>query len=620
MRAGLFSLIFRQRRKARGGLRLYAILLFAPPLLWLCGGCAVYRSIADRIDPPSKPTADKAATKDGSGDTANKMAASDGKPGKKNEKKPDGTDSEAMKQMMAEIEKVGDIDPAARDELMKDLKQSDPSLWPMEIRAYRAVAAYHERHSKGSADVAASDRGGLGDGSRPDLESGSKTAAAVDKSSLSDDPAAQTHHAKITEISASGAITVDGKPHNTSASSSIASPSPASATMTPAQTTNLLALAPENIDTEIPVAPNPATVTASAVSTGASSSASVTAHSADNTKAKNAALQAMMASAFTKAHAGGTLPLTHSIETAPGITGGSGANAFKPAVASAAAQNDVQQASYLASMRPTSSDSIASAMQIALAGSTMLGGSGDRSLPVAGDVRWQDHLAETIHSLEANHAGGGGEGEIALQARLRMLYLLAGRRDEAMRPLPSAPKASQDYWTKQIYGLSTWLDTQGTPDSARRAAATKQILDEALARLSESAPLGVRNLSFCSAVKSYGSIKLFASNDFVAGQEVLLYAEVENFVVEQTAKGNHTSLKVSYQIFDSRGQRVATAERESPPVEEYCQSPRHDFFVSYGLFLPKHPYPGPYKLQLTVEDMIGHKVGQATVDFTLKGE
>ena len=117
------------------------------------------------------------------------------------------------------------------------------------------------------------------------------------------------------------------------------------------------------------------------------------------------------------------------------------------------------------------------------------------------DADWQGHLTAAIHSIESeSKAGSKNESDIALQARLRMLYLLAGRRDDAMRPLPAAPQASQDYWSSQIYGLSTWMDAEKTPDTGRRAAETKRILGEALAQLGETAPLAIRNLTFCTEV------------------------------------------------------------------------------------------------------------------------
>ena len=78
-------------------------------------------------------------------------------------------------------------------------------------------------------------------------------------------------------------------------------------------------------------------------------------------------------------------------------------------------------------------------------------------------------------------------------------------------------------------------------------------------------------------------IKEFESSEFEPGQEVILYAEVENFKSEPTPEGYHTALQSSYQILDSRGQRVA--EHEFATTEEYCRNPRRDFFLRYHIFL-----------------------------------
>ena len=97
---------------------------------------------------------------------------------------------------------------------------------------------------------------------------------------------------------------------------------------------------------------------------------------------------------------------------------------------------------------------------------------------------------------------------------------------------------------------------------------------------------------------------------------MLLYAEVENLVNQSTPKGYHTAVKSSYQIFDSRGQRLA--EDQFTHTEEYCRNPRRDYFVGYELHLPDRVYSGSYTLQLTIEDLKSHKIGQASVDFTVK--
>jgi len=232
---------------------------------------------------------------------------------------------------------------------------------------------------------------------------------------------------------------------------------------------------------------------------------------------------------------------------------------------------------------------------------------------------WQAAVTEAIRQLEPQVQGmPKTEADYSRHVQLRMLYLLAGRRDDAFRPIAAAPPCVQDYWTKQLYALDKWLDAERTPDAMRRAAEAKQALVEAAARLGESAPLVVRNLAFCTQVESYGCAKAFGKSEFFPDQEVLLYAEIENFASEPTAKGFHTSLRSSYQIFDSRGQRVA--DHEFTTTEEHCQNLRRDFFIPYHLRMPKRIYPGKYTLQLTVEDLKSHKVGQSSIELTIKDD
>ena len=182
------------------------------------------------------------------------------------------------------------------------------------------------------------------------------------------------------------------------------------------------------------------------------------------------------------------------------------------------------------------------------------------SYVAAAPVEWQAHLAAAIQQLEAESEGAGkSDTAVSQQADLRMLYLMAGRRDEALSPIPGAAPAAQDYWSKQLYGLATWLDTDHTPDATRRAAETKRILDEAMTRLGETAPLVVHNLAFCTAVQGFGSITPFKKAEFAPDQEVLLYTEVENYTVEPTPRGFHTALRSSYQIL----RRPRPADRRS---------------------------------------------------------
>ena len=397
---------------------------------------------------------------------------------------------------MAELQQMGTLDPAARESLMADLKQTDPALWPLMMQQFRAYAAY--RHQAEQHDKAAAEQ------NRP-------TAVAA-------------------------------------APQSIAGPSVPPASVASPVAVPRRGLASRRGGTGCPI------------------------------RSEHCSIRPTVASAVTVAVAvavaiAGAVP--SPTDGAPGKPPFRGPQAGP--------NGQVIQASYNA----------------------------------AAPIDWQAHLAAAIHQLEAESKGAAkSDTAVAQQAYLRMLYLLAGRRNDALSPIPGASPAAQDYWSKQLYGLATWLDTDHTPDGARRAAETKRILSEAMMRLGEAAPLVVHNMAFCSSVQSFGSTTPFRKAEFAPGQEVLLYAEVENYTVEPTQRGFHTALRSSYQIFDARGQRIA--DHEFPATEEYCQSPRHDFFIGYKFFLPKRIYNGKHTLQLTIEDLKSHKVGQSSIDLSIK--
>jgi hypothetical protein len=128
--------------------------------------------------------------------------------------------------------------------------------------------------------------------------------------------------------------------------------------------------------------------------------------------------------------------------------------------------------------------------------------------------------------------------------------------------------------------------------------------------------LVVRNLAFCSEVLSYGRTRQFDKYEFSPDQETLLYAEVENFAAEPTPAGFRTSLRSDCRIIDRRGTQVV--ERHFAPTEDYCQSPRRDFFIVYRVRLPKDIAPGRYTLRLAIEDLQCRKVGEASIDFAVK--
>lgn len=237
--------------------------------------------------------------------------------------------------------------------------------------------------------------------------------------------------------------------------------------------------------------------------------------------------------------------------------------------------------------------------------------------PVAKDATWQQLVDSAIKKLEQQRERQlDSNVREEDETRLRLLYLIADRRDDAVRAIASLEPEMQEFWSKQFFGLATLLNSELIADRSNRLIESKRNFDEAIRRLGESAPLFVRNLAFITSVDSYGAYTPFSDYHFQPGQAVLLYAEVENFRCKETARGYHTSLRSSYEIFDSSRQKVA--EHEFSTNEEYCKNARRDFFTVCEFRMPEKLQPGKYVLRLTVADLNGDKAGESSIAFHIR--
>lgn len=245
-----------------------------------------------------------------------------------------------------------------------------------------------------------------------------------------------------------------------------------------------------------------------------------------------------------------------------------------------------------------------------------------RAAPAAGqaislaDRSWQQLLDLAITRLEeATDTPPATGSEIAAHARLRLLHVAAGNQSEALRPIEGVPSQQQDFWSRQLSGLYTYMDEQAQPDPRRRASLAQRHLAEALDLLGESAILIVHNLTFCKSVRGFGIYEPLDRPKFQAGEQVKLYAEVDNYRSEQTEEGYRTLLATSYEILDESDRRADSGE--FPQVEDICRSRRRDFHIQYGVNLPTRIDPGTYRLELTIEDELSRKIGTASVEFEI---
>ncbi|MDA7977960.1 MAG: hypothetical protein MPJ50_04215 [Pirellulales bacterium] len=229
---------------------------------------------------------------------------------------------------------------------------------------------------------------------------------------------------------------------------------------------------------------------------------------------------------------------------------------------------------------------------------------------------WQQSLDETIALLERQTVDvPRSDAEVKEHAFLRMLYLMAEREEDALRPIQGIPAISQDFWIEEIYGLAEYLDHEAFPTASKRAAAAMERFAKAHRRLAELANLRIKQAMFCREVKSYGVTTPFAKDVFQPQETVLLYAEIENFRSTPGPEGYRTKLRGSYIIQNEAKQRVA--EEVLAPIEDICQNERRDFFLNYFVKLPPQIYPGRYKLILTIEDTQAQRFGTTTVEFEI---
>jgi len=242
----------------------------------------------------------------------------------------------------------------------------------------------------------------------------------------------------------------------------------------------------------------------------------------------------------------------------------------------------------------------------------------DRTARSMDDEDWQHLLEIAADDLSRRVAPSPTTtAEVHQHVSLRFLRLLTGDTERALEPIPRISPIEQDYWSRQLFALATYLDHHGQPDDKRRAAASVTHLDEAVSHLRELGSLSVRNLAFCKTVYGYGAIEPYDGDRFSPGQQVSLYIEVENYHSQSTEKGYCTSLGSTYEILTEAGERVGGGE--IPDVNDCCRTRRRDFHIQYGLALPEKLAPGRYQLQLVIKDRKSDKRGHATAWFEIKG-
>src|SRR5204863_10120433 len=130
---------------------------------------------------------------------------------------------------------------------------------------------------------------------------------------------------------------------------------------------------------------------------------------------------------------------------------------------------------------------------------------------------------------------------------------------------------------EMIWALADSLDAKEQLTPRERAGEAISRVSAALRMLREQADLSIRNAAFCEEISYFGNYKRFPKEEFVPGQPVLLYAEIENFRSEPSDTGEYrTLLRSMIEIVSATGQ--IRWKKNFSATEDICRNPRRDYF------------------------------------------
>lgn len=238
--------------------------------------------------------------------------------------------------------------------------------------------------------------------------------------------------------------------------------------------------------------------------------------------------------------------------------------------------------------------------------------------PETAPLSWREHLEAAIAQLEDDSQDSPRTTDEAHeQVRLQLLQLVAGETEQAALGTPGLSASEQGYWSNQIYALATLLSDKSGSDRLARADAASRHQSEASAKLREFSSLRVRNFVTCQEVYGFGAYEPRAEARYTPGDQVILYAEIDNYQSDASEEGYRTTIASSYRLVGLDHNEIVGGD--FPLVDDLCLTRRRDFHIQYGVTLPSGLTPGDYRLELTVKDRLGDKIGHDQLMLTVVG-
>lgn len=138
-------------------------------------------------------------------------------------------------------------------------------------------------------------------------------------------------------------------------------------------------------------------------------------------------------------------------------------------------------------------------------------------------------------------------------------------------------------------------------------------------RAAEGLPLRITDAKLCTRVVGFGDYNELSVNAFLAGSaaRVVVYTQVDRFATRAGVGGRQTvELSQELDVYhDADGAHCW--KRPAQSVSESSRVKRRDFFLTNAIELPPTLTVGKYRLKITMRDLTGNSVAEATIPFSV---
>ncbi len=163
-------------------------------------------------------------------------------------------------------------------------------------------------------------------------------------------------------------------------------------------------------------------------------------------------------------------------------------------------------------------------------------------------------------------------------------------------------------------------ERDGKPDQSTERVADPPRPDEddqASAPATQERPRpGIAELRLCGQIHRFGEFEPLDSTALKAGQPVLVYCELTDLEYETRSDDFVSRLASHVELRPESGGAIVW-EQSLPTAVDVCHRRRHDYFVSYRIYLPRSLEPGSYRLRLIQTDLVAGRTTSAEIPMTI---